>query len=226
MAKGPVALAGIMGGENSEIQPETVDILLESAYFNPTAIRRTSKRLGIHTESSHRFERGADINMVPIALDRATALILDLAGGKVAADGRIDVYPQAAETATPDHYRTAHRGNSRAASGWPGNSAAAARASAWKSKPPNDPEEALYVTVPSFRHDLEREIDLIEEVARLNGYDRIPVTMPASRALCHPLPDHLRLVRRTRNLVSRNRLRRDHQLFFCCTRAMGQVGTE
>ncbi len=89
---GAVALAGIMGGENSEIQPDTVDILLESAYFNPTAIRRTSKRLGIHTESSHRFERGADVEMVPVALDRATELILELAGGK-AARGRIDVYP-------------------------------------------------------------------------------------------------------------------------------------
>ncbi len=72
--EGPVALAGIMGGENSEIRPETVDILLESAYFNPTAIRRTSKRLGMHTESSHRFERGADIDMVPVALDRAASL--------------------------------------------------------------------------------------------------------------------------------------------------------
>ena len=90
-AEGPVALAGIMGGENSEIQPDTVDILLESAYFNPTTIRRTSKRLGIHSESSHRFERGADINMVPIALDRAVSLIQEIAGGQVS-KGVLDVY--------------------------------------------------------------------------------------------------------------------------------------
>ena len=93
MADGPVALAGIMGGENSEIQPETIDILLESAYFDPATIRRTSKRLGLHTESSHRFERGADIDMVPLALDRAAALIVEVAGGSVLA-GMIDAYPR------------------------------------------------------------------------------------------------------------------------------------
>jgi len=95
-AVGPVALAGIMGGENSEIQPQTTDILLESAYFNPSAIRRTSKRLGMHTEASHRFERGADIDMVPLALDRAAALIVEVAGGAVLS-GMIDAYPQRIE---------------------------------------------------------------------------------------------------------------------------------
>ncbi len=76
-----VALAGIMGGKNSEIADDTTDILIESAYFNPSAIRRTSKRLGLHTESSHRFERGTDVNILPIALDRAASLIVELAGG-------------------------------------------------------------------------------------------------------------------------------------------------
>jgi len=79
-----VALAGIMGGENSEIADDTTTILLESACFNPSAIRLTSKRLGLHTESSHRFERGADIGAVPTALDRAASLIAQLAGGRVA----------------------------------------------------------------------------------------------------------------------------------------------
>ena len=89
---GPVALAGIMGGENSEIQSQTTDILLESAYFNPSAIRRTSKRLGMHTEASHRFERGVDIGLVPLALDRAASLIVEVAGG-ILAKGAIDCYP-------------------------------------------------------------------------------------------------------------------------------------
>jgi len=92
---GPVALAGVMGGENSEVSPATRNILLESAYFNPTAIRRTSKRLGMHTESSHRFERGTDVDMVPLALDRAAALIAELADGTIA-PGTLDVYPEPA----------------------------------------------------------------------------------------------------------------------------------
>ena len=93
---GPVALAGIMGGLDSEVQDDTTDILLESAYFNPLAIRRTSKRLGLHTESSHRFERGTDVDMVPLALDRAATLIAELANGTIA-PGAVDVYPDLGE---------------------------------------------------------------------------------------------------------------------------------
>ncbi|MEI7818358.1 MAG: phenylalanine--tRNA ligase subunit beta, partial [Desulfuromonadales bacterium] len=90
-AERPVALAGVMGGLNSEIEMLTTSILLESAFFNPAAIRKTSKRTGLHTESSHRFERGIDIDGVTRALDRAASLIVDLAGG-VIAQGCIDVY--------------------------------------------------------------------------------------------------------------------------------------
>ena len=183
-AEGAVALAGVMGGENSEINDDTVDILLESAYFNPTTIRRTSKKLGIHSESSHRFERGADIDIVPIALNRAAALIVEVAGGTVA-KGMIDAYPQtlarkklkigARKTADVlgididiNEIQRLLRGiglDAVVADGYP--------------------EPTLHVEVPSFRHDLEREIDLVEEVARLNGYDQIPVTMPQSRVICH-----------------------------------------
>ena len=88
-----VALAGIMGGANSEISETTTTILLESAYFNPSNIRRTSKRLGLHTESSHRFERGTDVEILTRALDRAASLIAELAGGAVA-NGMIDAYPE------------------------------------------------------------------------------------------------------------------------------------
>jgi phenylalanyl-tRNA synthetase beta chain len=88
-----VALAGIMGGGNSEISDSTTNILLESAFFNPSAVRLTSKRLGLHTDASHRFERGADINIVIKALDRAASLIGDLAGG-VVSKGILDVYPK------------------------------------------------------------------------------------------------------------------------------------
>ena len=90
--KRPVALAGVMGGQNSEVTGETTDIFLESAYFNPSSVRKTSKKLGLHTEASHRFERGTDPEGVINALDRLAVLIADLAGGEIAT-GRIDEYP-------------------------------------------------------------------------------------------------------------------------------------
>ncbi len=199
-AEGAVALAGIMGGENSEIQPDTTDILIESAYFNPTTIRRTSKRLGIHSESSHRFERGADIDMVPKALDRAVDLILQVAGG-VAAKGRIDEYPTALSkrNITITGRRTAEiLGLSLDIL----DIQRLLRSIGMEVEPAADRfDAALYVSVPAFRPDLEREIDLIEEVARLNGYDRIPVTMPSGRILCQQPSPRQHQVRRLRDAM-------------------------
>jgi phenylalanyl-tRNA synthetase beta chain len=198
--EGPVALAGIMGGENSEIRPETVDILLESAYFQPSAIRRTSKRLGLHTESSHRFERGADVEMVPLALDRATALIVELAGGSVA-KGMIDAYPQplprrqvaiSAARASNLLGIAIDAAEIRRVLGGIGLNGAPSAA--------GDTETVL-IEVPHFRPDIEREIDLVEEVARLIGYERIPVTMPTSTMCSQPLPRHLQLERLLRDTM-------------------------
>ncbi len=198
--EGPVALAGIMGGENSEISSDTVDILLESAYFNPPTIRRTSKRLGIHTESSHRFERGTDVGMVPVALDRATSLIIEVAGGRVAR-GAIDVYPRA----LPERRLTV---TARRVSETLGveldllEIQRLLRSIRLGVDPaPDRNDDALYVSIPAFRPDLEREIDLIEEIARLNGYDRIPVTMPSGRVICHRRADHQRKVIQVRNTL-------------------------
>ena len=201
-AIGPVALAGIMGGENSEIQPQTTDILLESAYFNPAAIRRTSKRLGMHTEASHRFERGADIDMVPLALDRAAALIVEVAGGAILA-GMLDVYPQKVEERclTISDRRTRQilgidLGLERIAQ--------ILTSIGLTVVPPAVPMEhdgVLQVMVPTFRPDLEREIDLIEEIARINGYEAIPETMPVSRIVNQrPSPRH-ELATKVRNLM-------------------------
>jgi len=196
--EGPVALAGIMGGQNSEIQDDTSDVLLEAAYFEPTAVRRTSKRLGIHSESSHRFERGADVDMVPGALDRAASLILELAGGSVC-KGMIDNF---ARPLKPRRISLT-RNKTEAILGLSielVEMQRLLRSIQLEVETASDREdEVLYVTVPTFRPDLEREIDLIEEVARLNGYDRIPTTMPASRLICH-LPDNRqRLVSDCRN---------------------------
>ncbi len=198
---GPVALAGVMGGQNSEVSPETTNILLESAYFNPTAIRRTSKRLGLHTESSHRFERGTDVDMVPMALDRAAALIADLASGTIA-HGVVDVYPvdliRRAITITASHTSQV-LGLEIDADG------ICNRLNAIGLKCDlivDQHDGAVNVEIPHFRPDLEREIDLIEEVARLIGYDQIPVTMPVSSLNCQPLPVHLSLASQVRDQMA------------------------
>jgi len=197
---GPVALAGIMGGGNSEVSPETTDILLESAYFNPSTIRRTGKRLGLHTESSHRFERGTDVDMVPLALDRAAALIADLADGAIAR-GVIDIYPEelTRRVVTITASRTSQVLGLEIDADDIRNKL---NSIDLKCKLLIDRRDgAISVEIPNFRPDLEREIDLIEEVARLIGYDHIPVTMPASTLTCQQLPGHLSLERQVRECM-------------------------
>jgi phenylalanyl-tRNA synthetase beta chain len=201
--QGPVALAGIMGGENSEIRPETSDILLESAYFNPVTIRRSSKRLGLHTEASHRYERGADVEMVPVALDKAAALIVEVSGGTVCR-GVLDNY--SAPPAERKVMLAVRRVNDiLGLSLAPEDIQGYLHAIGLPVQPAAEKDEdLLVVTIPTFRPDLEREIDLIEEVARLNGYDKIPVTMPVSRMICHRPPRHLDTVRRAREAMVRS----------------------
>ncbi|HDQ46039.1 MAG TPA: phenylalanine--tRNA ligase subunit beta [bacterium] len=163
-----VALAGIMGGENSEVSDRTRNILIESAYFDPPAIRRTSKRLGISTEASQRFERGCDPNNTAYAVNRAAKLISDLTGGSVV-KGIVDSYPSKIPhrivTLRPEritHVLGIEIPVSRVISILSGLGL----------KP--DDSKPISVTIPSFRPDLKQEIDLIEEVVRHYGYDRIP----------------------------------------------------
>jgi len=166
----PVALAGVMGGEESEISPSTKAVLLESAWFEPVSIRRTSKSQGLHTEASHRFERGADIDMAPVALDRTAALIQELAGGEILS-GMIDVYPR------PIHHPdlTLRRSTIGRILGSevPGQEVERIlRGLGFLVKRADD--ESWQVSVPSFRVDVSREVDLVEEVARHIGYDHLP----------------------------------------------------
>ena len=193
--EGPVAVAGVMGGENSEIQDTTVDVLLESAYFEPTGIRRTSKRMGLHTESSHRFERGADFDMVPKALDRAAGLIAEVAGGQVAPDV-IDNCPnplQPREVSISTVRTNALLGLQLTSDQIVGYLASIGLAVG------DAQAEPLVVRVPLFRPDIEREVDLVEEVARLHGYDHIPVTMPSGETVTHHPPQHLQRVNHLRD---------------------------
>ncbi len=193
----PVALAGVMGGLNSEISPETTSVLLESAFFKPSAIRTTSKRVGLHTESSHRFERGIDVGGVLRALDRAAALIAELSGGSVA-QGALDVYPGKAE-------RTAIILRPARANAMIGIELSTARIIEILSNLQFDvhemPDGNLEVVAPSYRIDIEREIDLVEEIARLNGFDKIPTSMPIAQVCSDRPTPHQRLERAVRDIL-------------------------
>lgn len=196
-AERPVALAGVMGGLNSEIEDTTTCILLESAFFRPAAVRKTSKRLGLHTESSHRFERGIDIGGVTRALNRATALIAELAGG-VVAQQCVDVYPGKREPASIT-FRP-ERANSLI-----GIDLAREEIieilNRLECLVVEGEAGAVLVEPPSYRIDIEREIDLIEEVARLNGFDKIPATMPIARITSDRPSRHQQLEKRVRNIL-------------------------
>ncbi len=184
-----VAIAGIMGGLNSEINPKTRRVLIESAYFEPRGIRRTTKKLGLRSEASYRFERGVDPEGVLRALDRAAALMVEVGGGEIAS-GRIDVYPAPIEA--PELTLRVDRTNK-----FLGTRIEASEMARVLRSIEMKVEEAggalLRVTPPAFRHDIAREVDLTEEIARLVGYDSIPVTYPGALAVSAPEDPHLRL---------------------------------
>ncbi|MDY6972726.1 MAG: phenylalanine--tRNA ligase subunit beta [Thermodesulfobacteriota bacterium] len=173
-----VALAGIMGGLNSEIFEGTRHVLIESAYFDPVTIRRCSKRLGLSTEASYRFERGGDIQGVTNALKRAISLMCSLTGGKVAS-GCIDNYPG---TYTPRVIDLRSDKTNSFLGTKISRDTMARYLRALEMEVQDISENRLRVKPPSFRVDISREVDLIEEVARLNGFDKIPVTYPSIRA--------------------------------------------
>jgi phenylalanyl-tRNA synthetase beta chain len=170
----PVALAGIMGGADSEIHDATSSVLLEAAYFSPVGIRKTSKRNGLKSESSSRFEKGIDINNVSFALDRAAELISRLSGGTVAR-GLIDVYPD------PVSSREISLSVDRVCDlvGISTDShEIAGLLEGLEFEVLSLSADELLLRVPTFRVDIEREVDIVEEVARLLGYDNIPSVLP------------------------------------------------
>lgn len=214
-----VALAGIMGGENSEIRETTADILIESACFAPKAIRRTAKRLGLHTESSHRFERGADISILPQVLDRAASLMAEFAGGTVAS-GRIDVYPDPVQPKTI--VLRLDRVTQILGIRLTCEEVTRIFQNLQFDVESNDPG-ILRVTVPTFRVDIEREIDLIEEVARLNGYENIPATMPVVHTFSERPSLHQKLERKLRDILVSHGLSEVITYSFIHPEAFGRV---
>lgn len=196
-AERPVALAGIMGGEESEISSATTDVLIESAYFDPDSVRRTARALGMDTEASRRFERGADIEGIVRAQDRCVQLICELAGG-IATEDRLDIYPRpfVSRTVTLRPRRVAEL-----------TSVSVERAeivrilSGLGFELLNEAEQELNFKVPSWRVDVKQEEDLVEELARHTGYDKIGSELPPSSASGEYQPSEMkqRLLRRALN---------------------------
>lgn len=193
-AERAVAVAGVMGGANTEVRDTTRTVLLESAYFAPASIRRTAKALGLSTEASYRFERGADVEGLRDALDRAARLIAELGGGRVAA-GVLDAYPVPRRPITvPLRLERIER----VVGACPPRPVVAdiLRGLGF---PATERNNAFEVVVPAFRRDIAIEDDLVEEIARIWGYARIPSTLPSGT---------LALTRRPRHLASLDTARR------------------
>jgi len=196
--KKPVALAGIMGGLNSEVEAETANILLESAYFDPMGIRRTSKCLGLSTEASLRFERGIDPNGALRAAERAAGLMGKLGGGSLAR-GSVDNYPRKIEPRKIP--LRVPRVNQILGTSLNKGEIQNYLQSLEIAVQANGPE-SLSAIPATYRVDLTREIDLIEEVARLHGFHRIPVTLPAGRVMPQKKTRMQRAAERTRGLLT------------------------
>lgn len=169
-AEREVAIAGVMGGENSEVTSQTKNILLESAHFNPSHIRKVAKALGLSTDASYRFERIVDPNLTEFAANRAASLIAEIAGGKVI-KGIIDVYPEKIN----ERKVLLRLSRIKKILGYEIPSDKIKNIlTKLGLKIISTEDDKLNLSVPTFRPDLEREIDIIEEVARIYGYDQIP----------------------------------------------------
>jgi phenylalanyl-tRNA synthetase beta chain len=176
-AERAVSLAGIMGGLDTAVTDRTETVLLEAAWWDPVTVRRTSRRLGLHTDASHRFERGADLEAIPSALDLAARLLLEASGGTLA-PGLLDA-PGSPFRVRKASLRLARlrqlSGEERLTLEF---AEEALRRLGFSSERRG---KHLTVSIPLFRPDVRREEDLIEEVLRVYGYQRLPSTLPASR---------------------------------------------
>jgi phenylalanyl-tRNA synthetase beta chain len=170
----PVAIAGVMGGLNSEISADSRSVLIESAHFDPISIRKTAKALGLNTDAAHRFERGVDPEGTLIALNRAADLMQQLTGG-AAVSGLIDVHPR--RITAPRIALSVAATNRLLGLELNAEQITAFLTAIAFTVNPGDADR-LEVTPPSFRVDVSRPEDLMEEVARLSGYNQIPTTFP------------------------------------------------
>ncbi len=194
----PLALAGIMGGEQSAVQDDTTDIFLESAYFNPISIAGKARSYGLHTDSSHRFERGVSPDLQATAIERATQLLLDIVGGepgpvviksvskKLPKPTPISLREARVERVLGTRLQTKDIEDILTRLGMRLD----ANKQGWK------------VTAPLFRFDMEIEEDLIEELARIFGYNNLPLDRPSAPLMLQPLPETVVGMRRIRQLMA------------------------
>ncbi len=176
-AKKPVGLAGVMGGYDTMITDKTKNILIESAWWDPVTIRKASRRHGLHTDASHRFERGADFESTVLSCDLVAQLILQSSGGELIG-GAVDVVSRRMDLAPIElnvaEVRRILGGNIGA-----GEIFRILKKLGFEAIPEGQADARFRVHIPSWRLDVEREIDLIEEIARLYGYDKFASTLPA-----------------------------------------------
>ena len=194
----PVAIGGIMGGLNSEVKEDTQVVLLESAYFNPVSIRRSARKLAMPTDASFRFERGIDPEGVIRSLNRAAQLIADLSGGNICKNC-IDEYPQKVP-AVKDISLRLSRINQLTGTAIDAKEVIEILQSIGMTVG-NAGKDNYLVTPPTFRVDIKREIDLIEEVIRIYGYDRVPVTLPNVAVVEMASNPRMDLEERIRNIL-------------------------
>ena len=168
----PLCIAGVFGGENSGVSENTSSIFLESAYFNPVSIRKTAKRHALNTDASFRFERGIDPNITKYALKRAALLITEIAGGKISSD-LIDEYPKKINDSQV--FLSFDKTNKLIGQEIPKETIKSIL-SALEIKVNNITETGLGLTIPAYRNDVQREVDVIEEILRVYGYNNIGIT--------------------------------------------------
>ncbi len=172
-AAAPIALAGVMGGQDSQVTPATQDVLLEAAYFDPVSIQRTSRRIGLSTEASHRFEKTVDPSGVRKALDRAAFLLQTVAGGKI--EGPIR---EAGSLPAKKRWTFLRPSRTRRILGSQISSGKMKQILENLQFDVEEKEKSWRIGIPSFRPDINREIDLIEEIARFYGYNRLRISFP------------------------------------------------
>ncbi len=196
---GPVAAGGIMGGEPTSVTEKTSRILLESAFFDPSTIRRASKTIGLASDSSYRFERGVDICDVRVALVRAAAMIIDLTGGR-APGGVIDIYPN---RFTPQDLELSLARTEEMLGVEIEKTDIIKKFTAlgMDVRSAGDDEDTLICSPPSFRTDMTSVVDLVEEAARLIGYDQIPAKMPLVPLDSASSPQSLTLKKKIKGLL-------------------------
>lgn len=188
-AKKTLCLAGVFGGQDSGVTEKTSAIFLESAYFNPVSIRKSAKRHGLSTDASFRFERGIDINLVEESLKRAALLIKELAGGQISSD-IVDLYPKKEENYQV--FLTFKRIYSLIGEEIPTDTIKSILSSL-EIRVNNVTESGLGLTIPFYRVDVQREVDVIEEILRVYGYNNIHFSkkINASIAYTNPKADHI-----------------------------------